>query len=125
MLFPNLKQVHIKYLAATIAAFGHAIIHGSGQIFTDDPAMDEKHQPSYLHKTLSNPALRGASYCVRFDKKSKLPKTVEQLEAMLLENKNVEENNALKQELTPEQKTIRVSKENEPIELDFSENLEK
>jgi hypothetical protein len=92
--FPKIKEVHLTdYLPGIITKFGHAILHGDGNIYIDKTfdakgePIEPKHQKSYLAKTYAASGNEVATYTFKFTNVDQIPDTLDKLEKMLLSSK--------------------------------------
>jgi hypothetical protein len=84
-MFEKIQKIHLEeYLPAVIKQFGHAILHGDGNIYVDRPEVEEKHQASYLAKEFAAHENEGAKYRVRFTDVSQIPKSLQAMENLFI-----------------------------------------
>jgi hypothetical protein len=120
----NVKEIHLKdYLPNVIKKFGYAILHADGNIFVDLKAdakgrpVDEKHQPSFLHKEYASPQNEAATYSIKFTNVNQIPDTLEDLEKMFLSEKAKEKAEKNKITLAPDQLVMDVESKEEVKEI--------
>jgi hypothetical protein len=108
----KLKPVHVSRLKATVKQFGHAIIHGDGNIYVDETKENadgtiRRISKSNEHATFhtSAPGDHRHEYFARYKKGAQLPNTVEELEKDLVSSKMKEE---LKQTLPDHEKRLKI-----------------
>lgn len=114
-MFENVKEIHLKeYLPAVIEQYGHAILHGDGNIFVDREGVEPKHQPSYLHKEFAAVRTPGEEpdgrFTIRFTKVEQIPDNLDDLRIKFLEARQKEKSEANKTKTTPDQLTMNLPK---------------
>jgi hypothetical protein len=67
-----------KLIPQVIENYGHAIVHGDGNVFIDNPNKEEKHQPSYIHREYAPIENKLGRQFIRFNSVKDIPKTVEE-----------------------------------------------
>jgi hypothetical protein len=116
----NVKEIHLKeYLPNVIKKFGYAILHADGNIFVDlktdakGRPVEDKHQPSYLHKEYAAQQNEAATYSIKFTNMSQIPDTLEDLEKMFLAAKAKEKAEKNKITLAPDQLVMDIEPKEE------------
>lgn len=87
-IFKKVVQKHLDvYLPECIEKYGHAILHGDGNVYVDEEGVQKEHQRSYIAKIYAGVGNEVATYRVKFTSESQLPKTLEKLDKMLMDAK--------------------------------------
>ena len=120
----KLHKLHLEYLKQAIEAYGHAYMHGDGNIYRDKTGVEDKFQPSYIAKEFAAAGNEGASYVIKFTNVSQVPKTIEDLEKMFVEAKTKEKLNSQKGKEIADSDFLPPLKKDEKKELSDEEKLQ-
>jgi hypothetical protein len=93
----KIQEIHLKdYLPKVIKKYGHAYLHGDGNIYIDK-ATDQNgnpiqatHQASYIAKTFSAIENESARYVVKFTSVDQIPGSVDEMEKLFMSTKQRE-----------------------------------
>lgn len=89
--FKKVTEAHLTdYLPKTIKKYGHAILHGDGNIYVDVEGVQKEHQRSYLAKNFAAAGNDAGTYVLRFDNVKDIPEDLDNLDKAFLNAKALE-----------------------------------
>ena len=82
MIF-KLHKNNLPQIKGVVAAFGVCYVHGDGNLYESQEASD-------FRKDFTNPDSDEATYRAKFEKGDKIPDTIEELQTLMMKNRNKE-----------------------------------
>jgi len=120
MIFKTHER-NIPQIRAVVAQFGGCYFHGDGNIYSVDNQGNS--EESDFRKDYSNDSNEESRYRVKFQRGDKMPRSVEQLNKMLLDARNQEIMSQRSIKQTSHVKTVTVTPDDfsdEDSEIDYS-----